>query len=103
MFSIKRMRSIEVFIIFSVRTLHLAVMTRCVRFDELVSYPTLFEASLKQCGSGLPSVTKSFCKLCSVIGLYTLYREFKCLEHMLQKHRRGVCIMFFKGFKIPKS
>ena len=44
--------SIEVFVIFAVRALNLAVVPRRVWLDELVPYPTLFEARLKQCGRG---------------------------------------------------
>ena len=47
---IKSVSGIEVFIIFAVRALNLAVVSRRVWPDQFVPYPTLFEARLKQCG-----------------------------------------------------
>ena len=41
---------IKIFIIFAVRALNLAVVSRRVWPDQFVPYPTLFEARLKQCG-----------------------------------------------------
>ncbi len=58
------MSSIKIFVIFSVGTLYLAVMSWRVGFDELVSYPTLFEARLKQCGSGIFRVSGDPTKFC---------------------------------------
>ena len=68
--------SIEVFIVLSVRPFDLAVMSRCMRFDELVPYATLFETRLKQCGL-VSECSKSVCELGSVICLYALYFERK--------------------------
>ena len=44
------MSSIKVFVIFTMRTLDLAVMSWCVWANKLVLNATLFEARLKQCG-----------------------------------------------------
>ena len=48
----KTVSGIKIFIVFAVRALGLAVVPRRVGADELVPYPTLFEARLKQCGRG---------------------------------------------------
>ena len=69
---IERMRRIEIFIVFAVRSFYFTVMSRSVRFDEFVLYATLFETRLKQCG--LVSIgRKPVCELGSVIRLYALY------------------------------
>lgn len=60
---IKYMQSIKIFVIFSVRTFNLAIVTGSVWLNELVPYPTLFEASLKQCGSGIFSIAEPFIPL----------------------------------------
>ena len=44
------MSSIEIFVIFTMRTLNFSVMSWRVRFNEFVPYVTLFERTLKQCG-----------------------------------------------------
>ena len=40
--------SIEILVVFSVRTFYLAVMPRRIGTDEFMPYPQLFEASLKE-------------------------------------------------------
>ena len=87
---IKSVSGVKIFVIFSVGTLYLAVMSWRVGFDELVSYPTLFEARLKQCGSGIFRVSEPLGKFHSVIGLNTFNRKFKGFEHMLQKYGRTI-------------
>ena len=84
------MHGIKILIIFSVRTLYLAIMTRCVWFNKLVLYPTLFEASLKQCESGFLRTAQSLGKFLTVIGLNALNGKFECLEHMLKKNSRRI-------------
>ena len=49
---IKSVSGIKIFVIFAVRALNLAVVSRRVWPDQFVPYPTLFEARLKQCGRG---------------------------------------------------
>ena len=49
---IEFMRSIEIFVIFAVRTLDLAIMPRCKRLNELVPDAELFQLLLKQMRSG---------------------------------------------------
>ena len=71
-------------------TFYLVVMSWRVGFDKLVSYPTLFEARLKQCGSGIFRVPEPLGKFHFVIGLYAFHRKFKGLEHMLKKYDRAV-------------
>ena len=66
------MGSIKIFVIFAVRALNLAVMSRCVGLYEFVPYATLFEARLKQCGCWIFRITQSFCELLIVIRLNTL-------------------------------
>ena len=73
------MGSIKIFVIFAVRALNLAVMSRCVGLYEFVPYATLFEASLKQCGRWIFRITQSFCDLLTVIRLNTLYLKRETL------------------------
>ena len=66
------MGSIKIFVIFAVRALNLAVMSRCVGLYEFVPYAPLFEARLKQWGRWIFRITQSFCELLTVIRLNTL-------------------------------
>ena len=49
---VKAAAGIEAFLVLAVTSLHFTVVARCIGADELVPYPTLFEARLKQCGRG---------------------------------------------------
>ena len=84
------MCGIEILVIFAVRTLNFAVMTRSIRFDEFVLYATLFEKLLKQRGCWFIGTAEPFGELLSVIGLDALYFELERLEHMLQEYCRSV-------------
>ena len=39
-----------------------AIMSWCVGFNEFMPYAILFEAHLEQCGRGIFSIAKPFCK-----------------------------------------
>ena len=90
------MSSIEIFIIFSVRTFDFTVMSGSVGTNELVLNATLFEASLKQRGRRVFGVSEPFGELGSVIRLHTFDLERKPLNQMFKEQRRTVCAVFFK-------
>ena len=91
------MSGIEIFVIFAVGTLNLSVMSWCVRLDELVSYSTLFEARLEQCGRRFFCMPQTLCEFQTVIRLNALYFERKSLKHMLKEYRRAVSAVFLKS------
>ena len=74
---------VKVFVILSVGTFNLAVMPRRIRADQLVPYPQLFEASLKQRHFAVFSFFEFFNKLHSVVRLNTFNLKRKRLnEHI---------------------
>ena len=90
-------RRIEVFVVLSVRTFHLAVVPRRVGADELVPYPQLFEARLKERKLSLLVFIKGFNELRAVVCLDTLYLEGERLyEHFEELHGR-VCTLFLES------
>ena len=97
------MGSVEIFIIFSVRTFDFSVVSRCIWFDEFVTYATLFEARLEQCGRRMLRVAEPFCKLGSVVCLNTFYPERKSFNQMFKKYGRAIGTVFLKCFKITVS
>ena len=78
------MRSIEIFIIFTVRTLDFAIVPRCKRLNELVANAKLLQFHLEQMRFGFIR-NELLCKLGSVICLYALNLEWSGLDQMLQK------------------
>ena len=100
---VKFVCSIEVFIIFTVRTLHFAVMSRGERSDQLVGNLSLFERALKERKIAGRGAAEALGKLKSVVGLYAFHGKaepFEVIEHMDQELRRGISAVFFKSFKI---
>ena len=100
---IKTVGSIEVFVIFSVRTFDFAVMTWCIRSYEFMLYPTLFEASLKQCGSAAVDRKKPLCKFCSIVCLNTFNRKRERFYQVFKKQCRTISAMFLEGFQVSET
>ena len=65
------MGSVKILVVFSVRAFNLTIMSRCVGLNEFMTYATLFKRTLEQCGRGIFSIAKSFCKLGAIIRLNT--------------------------------
>ena len=89
--------SIKVFIVLPVRTFHLAVVSRRVGADELMPYPQLFEARLKERKLSFLVFIKGFDELHAVVRLDTLYLEGECFqEHFEELHGR-ICALFLES------
>ena len=88
---------IEVFIVLPVGTLHFAVVSRRVWTDELMPYPQLFEARLKERKFSLLVFIKGFDELHAVVRLNALYLEGECLYEHFEKLYRGVSALFLKS------
>ena len=84
---IKSVSDIEVFIIFAVRALDLAVVSRRVWPDQFVPYPTLFEARLKQCGGWIIALAESLREFTAIIRLHTFHLKRKSFKHMFEENR----------------
>ena len=83
---IKSVSGIKIFVIFSVAALDLAVVPRRVWLDQLVTYPTLFEVRLEQCGDWIIALAESLREFTAVIRLHTLYLKWEFLNEMFQKY-----------------
>ena len=94
---IELVRRVEVFIIFPVRTLDLAVVSGRVRFDQLVPDATLFEASLKQRGRRILCVAQTLGELLSVIRLYALDLKWERFDQVLEKYGRAVGVLLLES------
>lgn len=66
---IKLVSSIEIFVIFTVRTFDFTVVSGGVRLYELVPYTTLFGAGLKERGGRMSRVAKALRKLFVIVDL----------------------------------
>ena len=82
------MRSIEIFIIFTVRTLDFAIVPRCKRLNELVANAKLLQFHLEQMRLGFIR-NELLCKLGSVIYLYALNLEWSGLEDAPERQLRN--------------
>lgn len=91
------MRSIEVFVIFTVRTLDFAIVPGCKGLNELVANAKFLQFHLEQVRSGFIG-NELFCKLSSVICLDALDLEWRSLDQMLQKDSRRIRTVFLKCF-----
>ena len=89
--------SIKVFVVFSVRTFHFAVVPRSIGTDELMSYPQLFEARLKERKLSFLVFIKGFDELHAVVRLDTLYLERKRLYEHFEKLHGRVCTLFLES------
>lgn len=99
----ERVGCIEIFVVLAVGTLHLAVMTRRIRLDQLMPDAILHKPSFKQRGRMLRCRQQSFGEFGAIIRLYARNREWKCLAQMLQKDSRAVGAMLLKRLEITES
>ena len=79
--------------------LYFAVVTGCIRTNQLVSYTTLFERTLKQCEIIGFGAAETLGKFKSVVRLNTLHLNAffgKMFEYMQCKLRGTVCAVFLK-------
>ena len=100
---IERVARIESLLIFAVAAFHLAVVSWCIRPDELMAYTQFRQCGFKQSRFVLQRAVKTICELGAVVGLDAFDREAVFSEEcrgVLQKNCRGVTGVFFKGFKI---
>ena len=100
---IERMRRIKSLLIFVVATFYLAVVSWCIRSDELMPDTQFRQCGFKKRRFVLQRAVKAICELGAIVGLDAFDREAVFSEErrgVLQKNRRGVTGVFFKGFKI---
>lgn len=97
------MRSIELLVIFTVATLHLAVVARCVGTDELVADAELFQFQLKE-GRFIGAFwQEAVGKLSAVVGLDTFNEIRELFHNMAQKNGGGIGAVLLKSLYIPES
>ena len=97
------MGRIEVFVVFSVRSFYLTVVSWSVRSDQLVSYSFLFEVYLKERHIvWIFAAAKLLGKFKAIVGLYALHIERKCLEHMLKKNSGRISALFSESLYISE-
>lgn len=94
---IKSVSGIKIFVVFALAAFNLAVVPRRVWLDQLVTYPTLFEARLEQCGDWIIALAESLREFTAIIRLHTLYLKWEFLNEMFQKYCRAVGAVFLKS------
>ena len=99
---VKFMRSIEIFVIFTVRTLYLAIVTWGERPDELVPNAEFCQLLLEQMRSGFVRC-ELLRKLRAVVSLDTKNLKWSGFDQMLQKDGRRVRAVLLKGFQIAPA
>ena len=100
---IERVARIESLLIFAMAAFYLSVVSWCIRPDELMEYSQFRQCGFKESRFVLQRAVKAICELRAVVSLDAFDREAVFSEEshsVLQKNRRGVTGMFFKGFEI---
>ena len=85
---LKAVAGVKPFLILPVAALHLVVMTRCVRTNELMPDTQLGNSGLKQDGQVMLAVGKTVGELKSIVRLDTLHADTSAsipLEQLFQK------------------
>ena len=100
---IKFMRSIEIFVIFAVRTFYLAIMAWSKRLNELVPDTESVQLTLKQVRHRRLIGNESLGKFSAIVGLDTENLERSSFDQMFQKDSRRIRTVFLKGFQIPPA
>ena len=100
---IKFMRSIEVFVIFSVRTFYLAIMARSKRLDELVPDAESVQLTLKQVRHRRLIGKESLGKFSAIVGLDTEDLKRSGFDQVFQKDGRRIRAVLLKGFQIAPA
>lgn len=91
---VEGMTAVETLLIFSVASLHLAVVAGCIRADQFMPDIQISCCLLKKCGEISFGTGKTICKLKAVIGLYTLYANAAALipcSSFPQEISRRIC------------
>ena len=96
------MRSIEVFVVFSVAALNLTVVPGRVRFNQFVPDSEFCQRCLKECGLGAVFGIQPVCKLRAVVCLNTLNGIGELLNTVLDKFIRGIGAMLLEGLQIAE-
>lgn len=97
------MTKIKIFIVFSVRSFYLSVVTRSIRTDKLVFYAVLFQGNLKKSRVLIiRRVRLPLNELRAVIGLDTLNLKWKIFQHVVKKKCAAMGAVFFKYLHITE-
>ena len=96
------MRSIKLFVIFTVTALHLAIVAWGIRTDELVANAKLFQLQLKKRGFVGGFRQEAVSKLGAVVCLDTFNEIWEFFHDMAQEDSRGIGAVFLKSLDIPK-
>lgn len=97
------MGSIKLLIIFSVTALHLAVVTGCIRPNKLVADAKARQFQFKHCWLFAFFGQEAVREFCTIVSLYTFDKTGELSNHMAQKNRRRIRIMFLKRFDIAET
>ena len=99
------MSGIKPLIILTVASFHFAIMPWGKRAYQFVPYAMLSKASLKNGRLIRTAIgTEPLRKFLPIVGLYTLNREWKSPDQMLQEQGRGIGAVFLKRFhKTPSG
>ena len=76
------MRSIELFIVVPVASLHFSVVLWCVGLDQFVPNTKTFQFGFEGSGSITALGQQSLCKFGAIVGLYTLNRIRESFRHV---------------------
>lgn len=95
---------IEPLVVLPVAPLYLTIMSGCIRTDQLVADTMFLELYLEQRRTvATPAPVKSFCKLCAIVCLDTLYGCRKRPDEVFKEYGRGISIVFLKSFYEPPA
>ena len=84
------MGSIEIFVIFTVRALYLAIVPRSKRFNELVLDAEFFQPLIKQMRHRRLFGNESLCKFSAIVGLNTGQAEKRILHPLGSSALKGM-------------
>ena len=101
--AVETVRSIKFFVVFTVTTLHFAIVAGCVWTDKLVADAKPFQLQLKERGLIGAFRQEAVRKLGSVIRLDTFNAIRELFHNMTQENGRGIGIVFLKSLDIPKA
>ena len=99
---IELMRRVKIFVVLSVRSFYLSVMTWRVRFYQLMLYTILFQMLFKERGPAFFR-SKPVCKFRPVVRLDAFHTETEEFQHVLQEYRRAVCAVLLKRLDIAET
>ena len=97
------MGSIEIFVIFAVAALDLAVMSWSIRLDELVTNAEPVKRNFEKRLLVRALWVEAVGELRAVVRLDAFNGIWEAFNTMLDELRRRIGIMLFEGFQIPKA